>query len=191
MKSLMMMAVAAFCCVAVAEGPEGGARPAGGRRGGMGPHMGGMGPMADPVVRMVSSPDAAEKLGLSAEQQAKLEEFRKSRGASREAQQKVREATMRQVELMKAAKVDEAAVMKAIDEVFELRKEMAKDQAKRVIAVKSILTPEQIAKAHEEMKKSFAERGNRGMRRNGQHRGGPNRNGGKPESKPEAKPEVK
>ena len=57
--------------------------------------------------------------------------------------------------------------MAAIDEVFELRKAMAKDQAKRVIAVKSILTPEQVAKAHEEMKKMFEARGDRGPRREG------------------------
>ena len=44
---------------------------------------------------------------------------------------------------------------------------MAKEQAKRVIAVKSVLTPEQVAKAHEEMKKMFESRGDRGPRREG------------------------
>ena len=80
--------------------------------------------------------------------------------------------------------------MKAIDEVFELRKEMAKEQAKRVIAVKSILTPEQIAKAHEEMKQMFEARGDRGPRR-----GGPNgergpRRGPKGGDKPTPAPEA-
>ena len=78
--------------------------------------------------------------------------------------QKVREATKRQFDLMKAEKVDEAAVMKAIDEVFELRKQMAKEQVQRVIEIKAILTPEQIAKAREEMKAGFAARGDRGPR---------------------------
>ena len=68
---------------------------------------------------------------------------------------------MKQFELMKAEKVDEAAVMKAIDEVFELRKQMAKEQVRRVIEIKSILTPEQIAKAREEMRANFAARGGR------------------------------
>ncbi|MBR3922042.1 MAG: hypothetical protein IKJ45_02935 [Kiritimatiellae bacterium] len=74
---------------------------------------------------------------------------------------------MKQLDLMKAEKINEAAVMAAIDEVFELRKAMAKEQAKRVIAVKSVLTPEQVKKAHEEMKKMFESRGDRGPRRGG------------------------
>ena len=168
MKSLIMVAIAALSCLAFAEGaPEGGPRPEGGRRGlrggGMGPMMGGM----DPIVRMVSNPAVAEKLGLSEEQKTKLKELKGDNQSNREAQKKVREATMKQLELMKAEKIDEAAVMAAIDEVFELRKAMAKEQAKRVIAVKSVLTPEQVAKAHEEMKKMFESRGDRGPRREG------------------------
>ena len=189
MKSLMMTVVAALACAAFAQAPEGGAPREGGRRGGMGPGMMG-GPMMDPIVRAVSNPKAAEKLGLTEEQQAKLKEVNKPNAASRENQKKVREATMKQLELMKAEKIDEAAVMKAIDEVFELRKEMAKEQAKRVIAVKSILTPEQIAKAHEEMKQMFEARGDRGPRR-----GGPNgergpRRGPKDGDKPAPAPEA-
>ncbi|MBO4709585.1 MAG: Spy/CpxP family protein refolding chaperone [Kiritimatiellae bacterium] len=169
MKSLIIVAVAALSCVAFAEGaPEGGARPEGGRRGfghreGMGPMMGGM----DPIVRMVSNPAIAEKIGLSDEQKAKLNELKKGPEVARESQKKVHEAMEKQIELMKAEKIDEAAVMAAIDEVFELRKAMAKEQAKRVIAVKSVLTPEQVKKAHEEMKKMFESRGDRGLRREG------------------------
>ena len=170
MKSLIIVAVAALSCVAFADGgPEGGARPEGGRRG-FGPREGGMGPMMggmDPIVRMVSNPEVADKIGLSDEQKAKLKELKGDREANRAAQEKVRAATMKQLELMKAEKIDEAAVMAAIDEVFELRKAMAKEQAKRVIAVKSVLTPEQVKKAHEEMRKTFESRGDRGPRREG------------------------
>ena len=169
MKSLIMVAVAALSCVAFADGgPEGGARPEGGRRG-FGPREGGMGPMmgGDPIVRMVSNPAVAEKIGLSDEQKAKLNELKGDKEANRAAQDKVRAATMKQLDLMKAEKIDEGAVMAAIDEVFELRKAMAKEQAKRVIAVKSVLTPEQVKKAHEEMKKMFEARGDRGPRREG------------------------
>lgn len=194
MKSLMMTVVAALACAAFAQAPEGGAPGEGGRRGGMGPGMMGGGAMMDPIVRMVSNPKAAEKLGLSEEQQAKLKEINKIDEAGRERQKKVREAMTKQLDLMKADKVDEAAVMKAIDEVFELRKEMAKDQAKRVIAVKAILTPEQVAKAREEMKQMFQGRGDRGPRRGGAERGprrggdrpGPKEGGDKPGPKPEA-----
>ena len=170
MKSLIIVAVAALSCVAFADGgPEGGARPEGGR-GGFGPREGGMGPMMggmDPIVRMVSNPAVAEKIGLSDEQKAKLNELKGDKEANRAAQDKVRAATMKQLDLMKAEKIDEGAVMAAIDEVFELRKAMAKEQAKRVIAVKSVLTPEQVKKAHEEMKKMFEARGDRGPRREG------------------------
>jgi len=167
MKSLIVVVVAALSCVAFADGPEGGQRPEGshrsfGPRDGFGPMMGG-----DPIVRMVSNPAVAEKIGLSDEQKAKLKELKNNGEANRESQKKVREATMKQVELMKAEKIDEAAVMAAIDEVFELRKAMAKEQAKRVIAVKSVLTPEQVKMAHEEMKKMFEARGDRGPRREG------------------------
>ena len=169
MKSIIMVAVAALSCVAFAEGaPEGGARPEGGRRGfghreGMGPMMGVM----DPIVRIVANPAIAEKIGLSDAQKAKLNELKKVPEGARESQKKVHAAVEKQIELMKAEKIDEAAVMAAIDEVFELRKAMAKEQAKRVIAVKSILTPEQVKKAHEEMKKMSEARGDRGPRREG------------------------
>ena len=164
MKSLIAMSAAALCCVALAEGPQPGGMP----RGGMMPP--GMPGMSDPILRIVSSPKGAEKLGLTAEQQEKLKSVMGDRKNVRESQKKVREATMKQVELMKAEKIDEAAVMAAIDEVFEIRKQMAKDQAKRLIAVKSILTPEQIAKAREDLKATFGARG----QRPGGHRGGRN-----------------
>ena len=165
MKKLMMIAVAALCCVALADGPERGAH----RPGGPGPHggMGGMRPHEmgfDPIVFAVQRPRIAEKLGLSEEQKAKIKGVTDRAKGGREAMQKVREATKRQFDLMKAEKVDEAAVMKAIDEVFELRKQMAKEQVQRVIEIKAILTPEQIAKAREEMKAGFAARGDRGPR---------------------------
>ena len=176
MKSLMTMAVAALCGVALAEKPEGGPGPRGG--------MGSM-PMMDPIVRMVSNPKVADKLGLSDEQKAKLKEIRKNFGANGESQRKVREATMKQVELMQADKIDEAAVMAAIDEVFEIRKAMAKEQAKRVIAVKSVLTPEQISKARDTMKTTMGLRGERRPPRGGR------RGGEKPGREPGQEPEAK
>ena len=202
MRSIIVAAVAALCCVAFADGPEGGAQPAGGRRGftpreGMGPMMGMMGGM-DPVVRAVSNPAIAEKIGLSEEQKAKIKEANGTPEANREAQKKIRDASMKQAELMRAEKIDEAAVMAAIDEVFELRKAVAKEQAKRTITIKSILTPEQTKKAQEEMKSGFAPRGERGERaprRGGQREGmgprgakGPREGGDKPAAPaPEAK----
>ena len=188
MKKLMMIAVAALCCVVLADGPERGERRAGGPRGG------GMGGMRhhemgmDPIVFAITRPQVVEKLGLTDEQKEKLKAVTDRVRDGREGMRKVREATMKQFDLMKADKVDEAAVMKAIDEVFELRKQMAKDQVRRVIEIKAILTPEQIAKAREEMKKGFEARGDRGPRHGGPRGGregrrGPRREGKEPEAK--------
>lgn len=181
MRSLIVAAVAALCCVASSYGQEGGARPEGGRRGfgpreGMGPMMGMMGGM-DFLSRAVSNPAVADKLGLSEEQKAKIKEASGAPEANREAQKKIRDASMKQAELMKAEKIDEAAVMAAIDEVFELRKAVAKEQAKRTIAIKSVLTPEQVKKAQEELRNGFAQRGERGER--GPRRGGPREGAGR------------
>ena len=172
MKKLMMIAVAALCCVALADGPERGARRPGGPFGGMGgmrhPEMG-----MDPIVFAVSRPKIVEKLGLSDDQKEKLKAVTDRAKEGRESMKKVREATMKQFDLMKAEKVDEAAVMKAIDEVFELRKQMAKEQVRRVIEIKLILTPEQIAKAREEMRANFAARGGRPDGQRGERGGRP------------------
>ena len=179
MKKLMMMAVAALCCAVMAEEPEPGNGRVGGPRGGMGPREFNM----DPIVHAVNSPKIAEKLGLSDEQKAKLKELNDRAKGGRDNMKKVREAMMRQVQLMKDDTIDEAAVMKAIDEVFELRKQMAREQVKRLIEVKKILTPEQIAKAREEMKNSRGARRGPGQRRDfqGGKRGGrgPGRRGEK------------
>ena len=181
MKKLMTIAAAALACVAMAQEPEN-AAPRGpmAQRGhgpmmerGNGPMMqrGEMGPGAgaDSAVMAVMNPRVAEKIGLSDEVRAQIKDIdQKSRESVRELQKKTREAMKKQADLMSAEKVDEGAVMGAIDELFDLRKEMAKSQTRRVIAVKSLLTPEQLKAATEEMKR---ERENRRMGRGNGPRG--------------------
>jgi Spy/CpxP family protein refolding chaperone len=134
----------------------------------------GEGLTADPIARMVSNPKFAEKLNLTEEQKTKLEELNKTqRESGRVNRTKMSEAMKRQMALMTAENIDEAKVMASIDEVFALRCAMAKDQVKRVIAVKSILTPEQIKKANE-IKAEFRDRG--GRRPEVGERGRPRRN---------------
>ena len=106
----------------------------------------------NPVVRAALNPKLAEKLGITEEQSAKLKALNAERGGLKELNERIRKGMERQAELLKADKVDEAAVMAALDEVWEARKEVAKRQTKRIIAVKSILTPEQIAKTREAIK---------------------------------------
>lgn len=134
----------------------------------------GEGVVADPIVRMVSNPRFAEKLNLTEEQKTKLEELNKTqREGMKDKCTKMSEAMKRQMDLMNAEKIDESKVMASIDEVFALRCAMAKDQVKRVIAVKNILTPEQIKKANE-IKAEFRDRG--GPRPEAGEKGRPRRN---------------
>ena len=153
-------------CEKPGPGPMAERGPMGGERG---PMSGERGPMAqngqlprggmnaalpsDPAVMAVLNPRVAKKIGLTEEVQAKIKaEVAKSREANKALQEKTRAAMQRQAELMKAATIDEGAVMGAIDELFELRKEMAKVQTRSVIAVKALLTPEQLQQALEGMK---------------------------------------
>ena len=134
----------------------------------------GEGVVADPIARMVSNPRFAEKLNLTEEQKTKLEELNKTqREGMKQKRTKMSEAMKRQMDLMNAEKIDESKVMASIDEVFALRCAMAKDQVKRVIAVKNILTPEQIKKANE-IKAEFRDRG--GPRPEAGEKGRPRRN---------------
>ena len=182
MKKLMMMVAVALVGAAFAQAPrENGPRPGHG-----GPHPG----MA-PIERMVANPKMAEKLGITQEQREKIDAAAKAgREKSAELQKKVGEAMKKQFALLEAEQIDEAAVMAAIDEVFELRKEIAKTQTRRVIAVRTILTPEQIKQGLEQVKAMREKNGPRRPRAEGEgpkrphgdrpgHRRGP-RDEGKP-----------
>jgi len=145
MKTLLAIATAALAAATFAAGPKEGPK--------RGPGKGPMEGPSDPVVRLVTNPKMAEKIGLTEEQQKQIKEINKSnRESTEDLRKSLRESMKKQTELLKADKVDEAAVMAEIDKAFEVRKEMAKRQTKRIIAIKSVLTPEQIAKALEEIK---------------------------------------
>ena len=152
MKCLMCVFAAVMAFAAVAQGPA--AVPkAGGQR---------QTPSIEPIVQMVRNPKAVEKLGFSAEQVAKLREIGNSREALKELQTKVRKGSERQVELLKAEKVDEAAVLAVVDEVWSAKKEIAKIQTKRVIAVRSVLSAEEIRRALEVFRSMREKRGAKG-----------------------------
>ena len=167
MKKLMMIGVAALSVAALAQEPEGPKAGPGGERPRLSPVLErGRMPMGergmtgdDQAITAVMNPQVAEKIGLDDATQLKLKEIDLNlRKTNRELQKKTREAMEKQAKLMKEAKVDEAAVMAAIDELFDLRKEMAKAQTKRVLAVKALLKPEQLEQAVEEMRKVREER---------------------------------
>lgn len=166
MKTLLTFAVVTLAAAASLAGP--GRAPGGhGHRGGM------EGGPDDPIVRLVNNHIVAEKIGLSDEQREKIKQINLENRDNSEALRKtLRDAMEKQAELLKADKIDEAAVMAEIDKAFDARKEMAKRRTRRVIAIKSILTPEQVGKALAELKnhprpKLNRENGPRGKRPHG------------------------
>jgi len=169
MKTLLAFATVALAATAFAAGPKEG-------RGPMGPRVGmGMESPADPVVRIVTNPKIAEKIGLTDEQRDKIKEINKAnRDNNEELRKTLRDTMEKQAELLKADKIDEAAVYAEIDKAFEARKEMAKRQTKRIIAIKAVLTPEQVQKALE-IAKEFKDRpmGGRGPGAKGKGPKGP------------------
>lgn len=159
MKKLMVIAVAAICCAALAEDAKN--APAGRRA-----YLGGAHEMAigGSIMRIATNPKLAEQLKITEEQQAKIKALLEAqREANQGIREKLRAAMEKQVTLLKAEKVDEAAVMAVIDETFELRKAQAKAQTKQLIEIKSVLTPEQISKGLE-LAKEFRGKGLPGRR---------------------------
>jgi Spy/CpxP family protein refolding chaperone len=112
----------------------------------------GMGPGAGEealLARLVTSPRAAEKLGISKEQvktiQEKLTALRKEVATL---QVDLEAVSMDQARLLTATQtVDEAAVMVAIEKAGEIRTKIAKLMVQQLLTVKKVLTPEQIEKA--------------------------------------------
>lgn len=133
MKTALMAMVLSLTFAAAAQGPM--------RQGSI-----------EPVVRAALNPKLAQKLGITEEQSAKLKALQDSKGTNKELTVKISAGLKRQAELLEAEKIDETAVMATVDEIWDLRKEQAKNQLKRVIAVKSILTADQVRAATEAMK---------------------------------------
>lgn len=148
MKSIIVTILAAVMCGLVCAQPAAGAKAQKPRRNADAGTQ-----VTEAIVRLVQNPAMAEKLGLSSEQSDKLASVNNNgKEVLAENQKKMRVAMEKQKNLLKAIPIDEAAVMASVDEVFELRKAMAKVQMKKVIAVRTILTPEQLKKARGIMK---------------------------------------
>lgn len=167
MKRLMFVVLVVFSFVVLAQetaGSKAGGRDGfrrGARAGDRGSFFRGerSDSQGDRAVWAVMNPRVAEKIGLSEEVRAQLKKIEdENRAKIRDLQEKIRVAIERQSKLMRAEKVDEAAVMAAIDELFDSRKEVSKAQAKRSIAVKALLTPEQLEQAGKVMLSFAADR---------------------------------
>ena len=123
--------------------------------GGMG--MGGMGGDASDFqirmfTRMITRPQVAQELGLSEELVQEITKAFEDIDVKIAALQEVQAAAQTvQTELLAADPIDEEAVLKALDEVWSKRHDIAKLQMQKMLLVFSKLTPEQAAKAREFM----------------------------------------
>ena len=168
MKCLIAAGVAALSVAAFAQEP---AAPRGPKMGGgrLGLAMDAV-TGVEPVLRAVQNPKVAEKLGLSAEQITKLKALSDGQSAMKDLHEKVRKGMAKQTELLQAETIDEKAVMAALDEVWEARKEVAKRQTRRLIEARSVLTAEQIEKARAAMREMRGGAMRRGPRAEGHGR---------------------
>lgn len=177
MKKILIISTLALCTVAFADEPAApAATPAPApvaerpqppppppmrhgmmRRGGMGMNHSEI--SIDRAIIAAVNPRNAERIGISSEQADKIKTAeREFHQAMREGQKNVRTATDKQFQLMKEDPVNEEAVLAAIDELFDARKNIAKLQFKRSANIRKILTPEQLAKAVEITAERFANR---------------------------------
>lgn len=111
------------------------------------------------LLRMLSNDSRlVQELGLSDAQVKEIKDALSSGEQElKELRTKLDQASMRQVELLKADTLDEDALMKAVTETGELRTQIAKYTIKQVIAAHKILTPDQRAKLRETMQKRMDE----------------------------------
>jgi len=111
------------------------------------------------IERLLENPKLTEEIGISKEKvdeiKAKIAEISKKQ-VELEAKQKL--AAIEQAELMRAEKVDEAAIMTAVDKSGAIHTEIAKSRIAKMILLKKAMTPEQIKKARSAFEKSAGER---------------------------------
>lgn len=120
-------------------------------------------------LRMITRPNAAKELGLTEDVLAEINDtFLDIDVRINTLQDELAKAAAEQAELLKATPINEEAVMTAVGKVWDIRKQLAELQTKKLIVVLSTLTPEQTAKAREMLQNrgpaAWGNRGNRGPR---------------------------
>lgn len=112
----------------------------------------------------------AERLGLDADTQAKLEEIvSQSRARNEELGKRLHDARREMFERLEMSTPDEQAVMESADTVSAIEAEMEKNRLQAVLGIRTLLSPEQ----REELVRLVAEQGPRG----GRDRAPPHRRG--------------
>lgn len=161
MNKRTMVLVMAGCLMAGtalrAEQPQQGGRPRPpqGPREGRGPMMMEGGDMGEGLLARALAPDSpiAKKLNLTPEQIESLKAvFRDGEKEQAELREKMKQAAVKQAELMAQDNPDEAAVMKGVETIGEIRISMAKIWTHKILAGLKVLTPEQRTTLRETMK---------------------------------------
>ncbi len=100
----------------------------------------------------------SEKLGLSDEQKSEIESIKlKAEKAAIPREAELKSARLDLRELLKADKVDRAAVRRKLEEISKLRVELKMIRINSMLDAKAVLTPEQLKKL-KEIRKEAAER---------------------------------
>jgi Spy/CpxP family protein refolding chaperone len=126
-----------------------------------------------PIERLLKDPKAAAKLGMSSDQIADL----KSQLGAIEAKEKELHASMqalgrKQMELLQRGDVERQVIYQIIDQLGDVRTQLAKCRIDRLLAVQAVMTDEQQAKLRDRMHNRRREKG--GRRRPDERRpGGP------------------
>ena len=194
---MIIVAVLATACVLAQEKPRRGRggghprgeRPAMGERPMPGPMMHAAGAW---VPRMLASKASLEKIGVTDEalRNKLLAELKPLKEQGDTLEQRIRDISREQVQLMRALfqekGSDPKAVQDKIDEVAKLRAEQGGLSVRAIILLRDNLSPEQLAKAREFILERGRERGR--MRRGGMGPGGerptPPPDGSAPRDKP-------
>lgn len=121
-----------------------------GRGMGMGPQPG-RGPMQRGVGRWWKDPQMVEKLGVTADQQKKMDDiFQQHRLKLIDVTAAVEREEVTLEPMMAADQPDEARIVAQIDKVAQARAELEKANARMLLGIRRILTPDQWKKLQAE-----------------------------------------
>ena len=117
------------------------------------------------IDRLVSKPELGEHLGLSSEQTESMKKVRLDMGEQMiTLRAELEKVALRQANLISESIPDEAAILKAVEETGAIHTKLAKLRIQQLLAVRKILTPEQLAKARETLRERIKERREEGGR---------------------------
>jgi len=122
-----------------------------GRGMGMGPQPGRGGPMGGGMGRWWKDPQMVEKLGVTADQQKKMDDiFQQHRLKLIDVTAAVEREEVTLEPMMAADQPDEARIVAQIDKVAQARAELEKANARMLLGIRRVLTPDQWKKLQAE-----------------------------------------